>query len=108
MESVKPYELEKLILKENSISNINVFEKVKFKKLKELELFHNCIRNIEVFDKIIKLYILESLEYLNLGYNGLDDDDNKNKFTSVKVLLKENLKEFKMKEDPNITFMSLE
>ena len=63
---------------------------------------------MEIFEKIMKLNILESLEYLDLGYNGLDDDGNKNKFASARNILRENLREFKIDEYHYVQIMSLE
>ena len=66
----------------NSIRDINVFEKIKFKQLRLIDLRNNNIEDIKVFEKYDtdKLKVLDSIY---LSGNKFDI----NKFSEVKKIL---------------------
>ena len=81
---VKFYQLNKLNLSDNGISDINVFEKDNLKKLKELYLNKNYISDISILEKVNFL----DLSILDLSDNGISDINvlQKVNFTKLKEL----------------------
>ena len=71
---------------ENRISDINVFEYVKFNELEELNLKYNNISDINVFEKVR----FEKLNSLNLLTNNIDKKLN----SSIIELLKSKINDF--------------
>ena len=65
---------------ENRISDINVFEYVKFNELEELNLKYNNISDISVFGKVK----LENLKSLNLSTNKIDIKLNSSLISKLK------------------------
>ena len=74
--------IEKLDLRSNKLSNIDIFENFNLKELKELNLNDNNIWDIKVLEKVK----FEKLEKLDLG---------KNKISNINIMENVNLKELK-------------
>ena len=71
-------------LSQNQISNIDIFEKLKFQKLKYLYLFDNSISDIKVLEEVK----FDKLEILDLKYNKIDKDKDKQLILNIKSKLK--------------------
>ena len=106
LENAKFEKLEKLNLRANNISDINILEKVNFPELKDLSFYYNKISDIKVLENVK----LEKLEYLNLGENKLSDISilEKVNFKELKTLYLDNNKITNIKVLAKVKFEKLE